>query len=186
MMSPECYQPALQDHLLLLRDEAAVEELLLQQPNSLDAVVVFPEALERAAAAAAAAGGGGGGDGGTATTHASAQPAATAAAAPTAPLISPRLKQFPASSFTPTPTTTKHPHQPQQQPQQPDNNTKQEPQHHQKRFVGCGAPGPPEGDGLLLHYVIRMNASDVPPTQLLQDLFDVSPGVMPLPGNLLW
>jgi hypothetical protein len=45
-------------------------------------------------------------------------------------------------------------------------------------------------DGLplsdLLSYEIRMNRSDVPPPGLLRDLFDVAPGDMPLPGNLLW
>ncbi|KAF8072728.1 Abca17 [Scenedesmus sp. PABB004] len=51
---------------------------------------------------------------------------------------------------------------------------------------GCGALGGAPGDGVLLEYAIRMNATDVPPTQLLRDLFDVSPGLMPLPGNLLW
>jgi hypothetical protein len=56
----------------------------------------------------------------------------------------------------------------------------------QSSSLGCGSPGNADGDGLLLDYVIRMNSSDVPPTQLLQDLFDVSPGIMPLPGNLLW
>ena len=39
---------------------------------------------------------------------------------------------------------------------------------------------------LLLSYSIRMNHSDVPPPELLLDMFDVSPGNMPLPGNLLW
>ncbi|GBF94218.1 hypothetical protein Rsub_06488 [Raphidocelis subcapitata] len=38
----------------------------------------------------------------------------------------------------------------------------------------------------LLTYEIRMNRSDVPPPGLLRDLFDVAPGDMPLPGNLLW
>ncbi|KAI8469139.1 MAG: hypothetical protein J3K34DRAFT_522412 [Monoraphidium minutum] len=44
------------------------------------------------------------------------------------------------------------------------------------------------GDGVasLLDYAICMNRTDVPPPQLLRDLFDVSPGTMPLPGNLLW
>jgi hypothetical protein len=40
--------------------------------------------------------------------------------------------------------------------------------------------------GGLLAYTIRMNRTDVPPPGLLRDLFDVAPGEMPLPGNLLW
>ncbi len=38
----------------------------------------------------------------------------------------------------------------------------------------------------LLSYSIRMNHTDVPDTQYLQDVFDVSPGLMPTPGNMLW
>jgi hypothetical protein len=39
---------------------------------------------------------------------------------------------------------------------------------------------------LLLQYRIRLNHTDVPPPQLLYDMFDVSPGNTPVPGNDLW
>lgn len=143
MQTPECYQAALSQHLLLLKDEAAVDALLEQQPHSLDAVVIFPHA-----AAAAAE---------TAT-----QNVAPAAASRGAAAVGRSARSLGTSSSSSSSSERR------------------------KQLVGCGAPGPPDGDGLLLDYVIRMNSSDVPPTQLLQDLFDVSPGVMPLPGNLLW
>lgn len=38
----------------------------------------------------------------------------------------------------------------------------------------------------LLQYRIRLNHTDVPPPQLLYDMFDVSPGNTPVPGNDLW
>jgi uncharacterized membrane protein YgcG len=41
-------------------------------------------------------------------------------------------------------------------------------------------------DPALLSYTIRTNRSDVPAPGLLRDMFDVAPGEMPLPGNLLW
>lgn len=146
MMTPECYQPTLSNHLLLLKDEAAVQALLEQQPHSLDAVVIFPHA------AAAAA---------TRVSHAADAVQLQAAE---------QLSQEEGSGNSHLVGSSSNGR----------GSTKQ------KQLVGCGAPGPPDGDGLLLDYVIRMNSSDVPPTQLLQDLFDVSPGVMPLPGNLLW
>lgn len=146
MQTPECYQAALSQHLLLLKDEAAVDALLEQQPHSLDAVVIFPHA----AAAAAAA------------TESAAENVAPAAASRGATAVGRSARSLGASSSSSSSGKRR------------------------KQLVGCGAPGPPDGDGLLLDYVIRMNSSDVPPTQLLQDLFDVSPGVMPLPGNLLW
>lgn len=161
MLTPECYQSALDEHLLLLKDEAAVEALLDEQPHSLDAVVVFPNAAAANApaapnaaptAAAAAAGGGEAGQEGFFLTN-----------------VIRRLHAGRPSSSSSS-----------------SGSSRVERPAKQKQLVGCGAPGPPDGDGLLLDYVIRMNSSDVPPTQLLQDLFDVSPGVMPLPGNLLW
>lgn len=155
MMTPDCYQAALDSHLLLLRDEAAVEALLDEQPHSLDAVVVFSHA-----AAAATTG------------QASAPPLflehpATAAARVHASDVKKGVNRERGSKAS-------------------GSSGRGGKAGRQKQLVGCGAPGPPDGDGLLLDYVIRMNSSDVPPTQLLQDLFDVSPGVMPLPGNLLW
>jgi len=153
MMAPECYQPALADHLLLLPDEASVEALLQEQPHSLDAVVVFTHA---AAAAAARA---------TASTR---DPEASGPASCT------RSRRSAPSTGTSSSSSSSR------------SGSGSAGGRASKQLVGCGAPGPPDGDGLLLDYVIRMNSSDVPPTQLLQDLFDVSPGVMPLPGNLLW
>jgi hypothetical protein len=50
----------------------------------------------------------------------------------------------------------------------------------------AGADDDAEGWQGLLTYAIRMNRTDVPPPGLLRDLFDVAPGEMPLPGNLLW
>lgn len=100
MATPACYQPALERHLQLAASEEDVMEQLQRQPHSLDAVVVFPQAVAAAAAA--------------------------------------------------------------------------------------NSSDAPAGDASLLEYAIRLNASDVPPTRLLRDLFDVSPGLMPLPGNLLW
>jgi hypothetical protein len=153
-MTPECYQAALDSHLLLLRDEAAVEALLDEQPHSLDAVVVFPHAAA------------------TATGEASAPPPssehpATAPAGVHASDVKKGVNRERGSKTS-------------------GSSGRGSKAGRQKQLVGCGAPGPPDGDGLLLDYVVRMNSSDVPPTQLLQDLFDVSPGVMPLPGNLLW
>lgn len=145
MQTPECYQAALSQHLLLLKDEAAVDALLEQQPHSLDAVVIFPDAAAAAAAAAETA---------------AAENVAPAAASRGSTAVGRSARSLGSSSSSSS--------------------------ERRKQLVGCGAPGPPDGDGLLLDYVIRMNSSDVPPTQLLQDLFDVSPGVMPLPGNLLW
>jgi hypothetical protein len=142
MMSPECYQPALSEHLLLLKDEAAVQAWLQDKPHSLDAVVVFPQAAEAAAAD---------------------KTAAAAAVEEGDHHMSPAPRLYSSSSSSSRAASR-----------------------GMKQLVGCGAPGPPDGDGLLLDYVIRMNSSDVPPTQLLRDLFDVSPGIMPLPGNLLW
>jgi hypothetical protein len=164
MLTPECYQPALDGHLLLLKDEAAVEALLDQQPHSLDAVVVFPNAAAANAPAAPAA-------------AAAAPPSAAASGGARAGLEgvflsdAPLMRRLRAGTSSSTSSKETSP---------------VERFDKQKQLVGCGAPGPPDGDGLLLEYVIRMNSSDVPPTQLLQDLFDVSPGVMPLPGNLLW
>lgn len=43
-----------------------------------------------------------------------------------------------------------------------------------------------DGSSGVLTYALRFNSSDVPPTALTRDIFDVSPGAMPLPGNLLW
>eukprot|EP00882_Tetradesmus_deserticola_P013481 GHRQ01014313.1.p1 GENE.GHRQ01014313.1~~GHRQ01014313.1.p1 ORF type:complete len:309 (+),score=135.05 GHRQ01014313.1:245-1171(+) len=54
MTSPACYQAALSSHLQLLPDEEAALQLLQEQPNSVDAVVVFPQALAAAQAAKAA------------------------------------------------------------------------------------------------------------------------------------
>jgi hypothetical protein len=51
------------------------------------------------------------------------------------------------------------------------------------RAAGAGAGA---ANLLPLQYTIRMNHSDVPPPGLRLDMFDVSPGTMPLPGNLLW
>jgi hypothetical protein len=147
MMTPECYQPALNEHLLLLKDEAAVQTWLRDKPHSLDAVVVFPQA------AAAAA-----------------DKAASGAAREDIQLMSQAPRLFSSSSGQ---SSSGH-------------SSSRAASQGPKQLVGCGAPGPPDGDGLLLEYVIRMNSSDVPPTQLLRDLFDVSPGIMPLPGNLLW
>jgi hypothetical protein len=145
MMTPACYSNAVTNHTLLLPDEAAVQHLLEQQPHSLDAVVVFPQALAAAQAAKAAA----------------------------------RQAGAPAATAT---SGSRRWHSSRHRAEARQGGGGQ----HRQQLVGCGAPGPPDGDGLLLDYVIRLNASDVPPTQLLQDLFDVSPGVMPVPGNLLW
>jgi hypothetical protein len=143
MMSPECYQPALSEHLLMLKNEAAVQAWLQDKPHSLDAVVVFPQAAAAAADKAAAA------------------------AVEDVHLMSTTPRLYSSSRKCSSSSSRAASRGP-------------------KQLVGCGAPSPPDGDGLLLDYVIRMNSSDVPPTQLLRDLFDVSPGIMPLPGNLLW
>lgn len=158
MTSPACYTAALVNHTLLLPDEEAVQHRLEQQPDSLDAVVVFPQALAAAKAAPAAAASAQAGD------ATSAPPAAPAAAAK--PAIRRGSSQHNSGSGK--------------------RGQQRGPVVQKKQLVGCGAPGPPSGDGLMLDYVIRMNSSDIPPTQLLQDLFDVSPGIMPVPGNLLW
>lgn len=42
-----------------------------------------------------------------------------------------------------------------------------------------------DGNGAL-EYRLRMNHTDIPSTQLLLDLFDVSPGLVAAPGNALW
>jgi hypothetical protein len=163
MLTPECYQPALDAHLLLLKDVAAVEALLDEQPHSLDAVVVFPNAVTANAPAAPAA----------------TAPTATAAVAGSGAGLEGVL-------LTDVPVTRRLYAGRSSSSSGSSKSSRVERPEKQKQLVGCGAPGPPDGDGLLLDYVIRMNSSDVPPTQLLQDLFDVSPGVMPLPGNLLW
>ncbi len=38
----------------------------------------------------------------------------------------------------------------------------------------------------VLRYSLRLNHTDVPSPSNLIDLFDVSPGIMPTPGNMLW
>jgi hypothetical protein len=162
MTTPACYQAALSSHLQLLPDEKAALQLLQEQPDSVDAVVVFPQALAAAKAARAAAAGttGTAAEGkhrdasvvGPASLRSSMWVGGTNAAAGVNSSSSSGGSKAAGGSQT----------------------------------LGCGSPGNADGDGLLLDYVIRMNSSDVPPTQLLQDLFDVSPGIMPLPGNLLW
>lgn len=156
MLTPECYQPALADHLLLLTDEASVDALLQEQPHSLDAVVVFTQAAAAAARATAGTRGEPEASGPASCTHSRRLAPSTGTTSSSSSTSRSRRWSGSAGGSV------------------------------SKQLVGCGAPGPPDGDGLLLDYVIRMNSSDVPPTQLLQDLFDVSPGVMPLPGNLLW
>ncbi|KAF6260985.1 hypothetical protein COO60DRAFT_831207 [Scenedesmus sp. NREL 46B-D3] len=162
MTTPACYQAALSSHLQLLPDEEAALQLLQEQPHSVDAVVVFPQALAAARAAKQAAA-----DDAAADARAGAgqpQPAhlrssmwGNLANLHTAAHVSGSGGSSSSSTAASTPGNLR-----------------------------CGSPGNVDGDGLLLDYVIRMNSSDVPPTQLLQDLFDVSPGIMPLPGNLLW
>ncbi len=66
--------------------------------------------------------------------------------------------------------------------QQQQQQQQQQPQPREEERDGFGTQLPPE----LLSYVIRTNRTDLPPPGLLRDLFDVSPGDMPLPGNLLW
>jgi hypothetical protein len=166
MTTPACYQAALSSHLQLLPDEEAALQLLQQQPDSVDAVVVFPQALAAAKAAEAAAG-----TAGTAGTAAEGKHRDAIFVGP-ASLRSSMWSGYADaaagldSSNSGSSSSSKAAGGPQ--------------------TLGCGSPGNADGDGLLLDYVIRMNSSDVPPTQLLQDLFDVSPGIMPLPGNLLW
>lgn len=163
IIAPECYQAALDSHLLLLKDEAAVEAWLDEQPHSLDAVVLFPHAAAAAAGQAASP---------PLSSQQSPSPKPASARGRAWHAAKGIRRQGRKASTGSTSTST--------------SSIRGSKAARQKQLVGCGAPGPPDGDGLLLDYVIRMNSSDVPPTQLLQDLFDVSPGVMPLPGNLLW
>ncbi|WIA08739.1 hypothetical protein OEZ85_008162 [Tetradesmus obliquus] len=159
MTTPACYQAALSSHLRLLPDEAAALQLLREQPGSVDAVVVFPEALAAAKAAKAAA--------------AAAAAAGDGAGRTRVPSASKRSRrQMAAADHVGHGSSS--------------SSSSSAPSAAESGSLGCGTPGNADGDGLLLDYVIRMNGSDVPPTQLLQDLFDVSPGIMPLPGNLLW
>jgi hypothetical protein len=151
MTTPACYQQALTSHLLLLPDEEAALQLLQEQPHSVDAVVVFPDALTAAKAAKAE----------------------TAAASEDEAVDDQHTRRMAEAE--------KLEHGSSNSSSSSSARAFGEP-----GALGCGSPGNADGDGLLLNYVIRMNGSDVPPTQLLQDLFDVSPGIMPLPGNLLW
>jgi hypothetical protein len=144
MSTPACYQAALQTHFKSLPNAEAVFQLLEDQPHSVDAVVIFPQALDALKAQ---------------------QTQAAHSAPPSRADDSQTLAAGGAQGAAERPLAATQ--------------------------GGAGHPGhveadEPAGDGLLLHYIIRMNGSDVPPTQLLQDLFDVSPGLMPLPGNLLW
>lgn len=111
MQNPACYAAALSSHFRVLSSEGEAVQLLEEEPDSVDAVVVFPEATAAAGIA---------------------------------------------------------------------NNMSAHGMHKQSSHASSN------GDSQLLDYVIRLNSSDIPPTQLLQDMFDVSPGLMPLPGNLLW
>lgn len=120
MQTPACYESALSDHIVFMSSEEEVLQLLQREPDSVDAVVVFPLAATTADNSTAA-------------------------------------DSFASSSHSTGINRAKMLHS--------DSDS---------------------DDSLLLDYVIRMNSSDVPPTQLLLDMWDVSPGIMPVPGNLLW
>jgi hypothetical protein len=168
MTTPACYQAALSSHLQLLPDEEAALQLLQQQPDSVDAVVVFPQALAAAKAAEAAAAVG---------TAAEGKRRDASFVGPASLRSSMWLGNADAAAGINSSSSSSS---------SSSSGGSSNKAAGGSQTLGCGSPGNADGDGLLLDYVIRMNSSDVPPTQLLQDLFDVSPGIMPLPGNLLW
>jgi hypothetical protein len=171
MTTPDCYQAALSRHLQLLPDEEAALQLLQEQPDSVDAVVVFPQALAAAKAAAAAAAAAAAG---TASAAAEGKHRNANFAGPASLRSSMWMGGTDGAAGIHSSSSSS------------SSRSSSSKGADDSETLGCGSPGNADGDGLLLDYVIRMNTSDVPPTQLLQDLFDVSPGIMPLPGNLLW